>query len=219
MSTIGLYPPSWGTYHNNLLKKPVVTLIFSRLVHHKSLVEWCLSLGGDPNGSGPFKTTVLHRAACLGSVETLEVLIAAGGQIESPCPSDDLVAIAVDSHVHDESSDRIAVIHYLLDHGADIDAYWGQNYEFNHPLKVIMGKQTALHIAIGEGNQPMIEMLLKRGADPRKPMWNYSTAYYTIEEQSGNPQWQEHIKWLDPMEYTRFRGFEGIAAFLQNFQT
>jgi hypothetical protein len=115
--------------------------------------------------------------------------------------------------------DSIAAVHYLLDLGADIDAYWGQKYEFNYSLKIIMGKQTALHIATGAGNQSLVEMLLKRGADPRKPMWDYSTAHYTIVEHSGNPRWQKHINWLDPVGYARYRGFEDIAAFLQNSLT
>jgi ankyrin repeat protein len=161
--------------------------------------------------------TVLHRAACMGNVETLKILIAAGGQIKSPCPSDDVVAEAVSSHY--ESNDRIAAIHYLLDHGADIDAYWGQNYAPNHPLKVIMGRQTALHIAIGNRDQSLVEMLLKRGADPSKPMWNHSTAYSTLKEHAGAPHWQEHINVLDPIEYARFLGFEDIEVFLQSFST
>jgi ankyrin repeat protein len=196
-------------------QKPVVTTITSCLVEDKSLVEWCLSRGGDPNASSPSKTTVLHRAASIGSVGTLEVLIAAGGQIKSPCPSDDVVAEAVSSHY--ESNDRIAAIHCLLDHGADIDAYWGQNYDLNHPLKIIMGRQTALHIAIGNRDQSLVEMLLKRGADSSKPMWNYSTAYRTLKEHAGAPHWREHINMLSPIEYARFLGFEDIELFLENF--
>lgn len=112
-------------------------------------------------------------------------------------------------------------IQYLLDHGADIDAYLWQSYDPHFPsdLAIFMGKQTALHIAIGKGDQPLVEMLLKRGADSSKLMWNYSTAYSTIKEHPGDPHWQEHIKWLDPIEYARFLGFQGIAVFLQNFST
>lgn len=193
----------------------MVTII-SCLLNDKSLVEWCLSRGGDPNASSSLKITVLQRAACIASVDTIELLIAAGGQIKSPCPSDDVIAQAVDCH--DENHDRIAAIHCLLDHGADIDAYWGQNYDFDHPLKMMYGSQTALHIAIGKRDQSLVEMLLKRGAGFTKPMWNYGTAYSTLAEHGKTPHWQEHIKWLSPIAYARFLGFEDIETFLQNFK-
>ena len=193
-----------------------LTIIVSCLVQDESLIKWCLSLGGDPNGLSPSKTTVLHRAACIGSIESLDALITAGGQIKSPSPSDDVVAYAVDSH--DESNDRIATIHHLLDLGADIDAYYGQNHDYDHPsgIDIIMGKQTALHLAIGKGNQQLVEMLIERGAHSSKLMWNYSTAYSIIKKHAGDPHWREHVEWLDSIGYARFLGFVRIVKLLQN---
>jgi ankyrin repeat protein len=190
--------------------------MLSCLVQDATLVKWCLSLGGDPNALSPSKKTVLHSAAYMGSIESLEALIAAGGVIKSPSLSDDVVAYAVDGH--DESSDRIAVIDYLLDQGADINAYYAQNQDQLDGSNIFMGRQTALHLAIGKGDRDLVEMLIKRGADPSKRMWNYSTAYTSIQQHMGDPNWKDHIEWIDSIAYARFSEFEGIARFLEELQ-
>jgi ankyrin repeat protein len=190
--------------------------MLSCLVQDATLVKWCLSLGGDPNSLSPSKKSVLHSAAYMGSIESLEALIAAGGVIKSPSPSDDVVAYAVDGH--DESSDRIAVIDYLLDQGADINAYYAQNQDQLDGSNIFMGRQTALHLAIGKGDKDLVEMLIKRGADPSKRMWNYSTAYTNIQQHMGDPNWKDHIEWIDSIAYARFSEFEGIARFLEELQ-
>jgi ankyrin repeat protein len=194
----------------------LLTTILSCLVQDATLVKWCLSLGGDPNALSPSKRSVLHSAACVGSIESLEALIAAGGVIKSPSPSDDVVAYAVDGH--DQSYDRIAVIEYLLDHGADINAYYAQNQDQLDGINIIMGRRTALHLAVGKGNEDLVKMLIQRGADPSKRMWNYSTAYTSIQKHMGDPNWREHVEWLDTIAYARFSGFEGIARFLEESQ-
>jgi ankyrin repeat protein len=193
-----------------------LTIILSCLVQDATLVKWCLSLGGDPNALSPSKKSVLHSAAYMGSIESLEALIAAGGVIKSPSPSDDVVAYAVDGH--DQSYDRIAVIEYLLDHGADINAYYAQNQDQLNGINIIMGRQTALHLAIGKGDGDLVKMLIKRGADPSKRMWNYSTAYTSIQQHMGDPNWRDHIEWIDSIPYARFSEFEGIARFLEELQ-
>jgi ankyrin repeat protein len=193
-----------------------LTTTLSCLVQDATLVKWCLSLGGDPNALSPSKKSVLHSAAYMGSIESLEALIAAGGVIKSPSPSDDVVAHAVLGH--DESSDRIAVIEYLLDHGADINAYYAQNQDQLNGSNIIMGRQTALHLAIGKGDRDLVEMLIKRGADSSKRMWSYSTAYTSIQQHTGDPNWKDHIEWIDSIAYARFSEFEGIAGFLEELQ-
>jgi ankyrin repeat protein len=190
--------------------------MLSCLVQDATLVKWCLSLGGDPNALSPSKKSVLHSAAYMGSIESLEALIAAGGVIKSPSPSDDVVAYAVDGH--DGSSDRIAVIDYLLDQGADINAYYAQNQDQLDGSNIFMGRQTALHLAIGKGDRDLVEMLIKRGADPSKRMWNYSTAYTSIQQHMGDPDWKDHLEWIDSIAYARFSEFEGIARFLEELQ-
>ncbi|KAH6618650.1 ankyrin repeat-containing domain protein [Boeremia exigua] len=189
--------------------------IMSVVVGDVNLVKWCLSLGGDPNAVSPSGMSVLHRAACIGTIASLEALLAAGGQIQSPCHSDDIVAHA--ASVHDESYNRIPVIQYLLDRGADIDAYYAQRHDPRETsgLQLWIGTQTALHIAIERDSRDLVEFLIQKGADPSKRMWNYSTVCVLLEEWKGRSGWEEHIQWLDAISYARFLGREGIVNFLQ----
>lgn len=185
------------------------------MVQDEILVKWCLSVGADPNGASPSNTTVLHLAASVGTLESVKTLISAGGKFQRPCFSDDIIAHAVDSH--NEYNDRLPVIEFLLDHGADIDAFYEQNRNPEYPsgLEMIVGKQTALHLAVGKGDKQMVEMLVRRGADPGKLMWNYSTAFDVLHGLAKDADWGKIIKWIDAIEYARFLGYKDIVELLR----
>ncbi|KAJ4989559.1 hypothetical protein SVAN01_04936 [Stagonosporopsis vannaccii] len=142
----------------------------------------------------------------MGPLESVKTLISAGGKFQRPCLSDDVIAHAVESH--NEYNNRLPVIEFLLDQGADIDAFYDQNRNLEFPLglELIVGKQTGLHLAIRKRDRQMVEMLVRRGADPGKLMWNYSTAFDALHGLAKGADWKKHIKRIDAIEYKTTAG-------------
>jgi len=171
----------------------------SCVVTNANLLRWCLSLNADPNAASPFNKTVLHFAASYGNVECLELLVEAGGNFIAPSASDDVVAHAADTHY--AGNDRTHIINYLLDHGADINAYYMQNRnrEMHWSSKELYGEQTALHMAIGKKDKDLVQLLVQRGADITKK------THHLYQQQP-----------VTALEYARLRGFDDIAKVMED---
>ncbi|KAM5470200.1 hypothetical protein MauCBS54593_004085 [Microsporum audouinii] len=104
----------------------------------------------DPLAIDYNRRTALHYAAEGGSMDTLQLLLKKTGAKLTPPPKKPLALNgAVEKHDPD-------MVRYLLEAGADISCVRG-NYMIS-----------ALHIAIAEGAEDLVELLLKYGADPNR---------------------------------------------------
>jgi ankyrin repeat protein len=122
-----------------------------------------LKNGADPNGTSQRDFTVLHYAAKHASLAIIQLLLEAGGNISPSSRSAGVIAHAVEAH--SETSDRKPIIQYFINSGADINGLYVQcNGRDRSPLS-LWQNQTALHVAVVRGHQPLVEFLLERGAD------------------------------------------------------
>jgi ankyrin repeat protein len=159
---------------------------FSSVTYDNNLVRWLLSLGADPNGMS-LKTsfTILQSAAQAATVPSLVLLLGAGGDISTTSASADIVAYAACAHT--VTNNRIHVIRYLLDQGADIDVMMGsakrkkgserdsdecQEHECD---MLAWGRKNALHWAVERGMCDLVQLLLERGADTSIKTWSLTT--------------------------------------------
>ncbi|KAJ4302889.1 hypothetical protein N0V90_001780 [Kalmusia sp. IMI 367209] len=145
------------------INRPISILgpILAHVISDDMLVSYALSLGASPNAASEEGYTPLHAAAAHASLSTLQLLLTAGGDISPSSPSAGVIAHAALSH--SSSDNRIPIIKCLLDHGADINALYKADSE-NHK-NFIVGRMTALHVAVRDGKRELVEWLLERGAD------------------------------------------------------
>lgn len=97
--------------------------------------------------------------------------------------------------------------------GLSIDAYYRGDYnesrmELCHGFPVVdfvYGKQNALHIAIGNGNRDLVELLLERGADKSLPGWS------TVRSMK--------LQTMSPVEIARTCGYKDVSELLESPET
>ncbi|CAI6334744.1 unnamed protein product [Periconia digitata] len=139
-------------------RRPVLCLV----VEDEAAVKWCLDRGADPNGMSVHGVTVLHCAARNASLSTLKMLLSAGGDISATSPSSGILVHAVASYP--KKPDRRVIIEYLINR-VDVNALFMQPKEGSKRSHLPWaGHQTALHLAVNDGNRDLVEYLLKHGA-------------------------------------------------------
>ncbi|KAI1877362.1 hypothetical protein JX265_003370 [Neoarthrinium moseri] len=173
----------------------------SLLLDDPDLVQWCLSLGANPNLSSPSGNTIMQRAASYGSVAAMRLLIDHGGDVTQGA----LVAHASSFH-NDGVAGRVEVAQLLLDNGAPVDAYYGDNVSDAAKSydAMLAGRQNALHFAIGGGKRDMAELLIRSGADKHL--------------ETSSPM-KTNGEVVSPIELARMSGQEDIIELLQSTET
>lgn len=126
-------------------------------VQHPQLIDLFLTHGANPNSSGPRGFHPLDIAALHGPFETVKLLIDHGAAIG---PS----SAALHAAAQGNTSDRIAVMAFLVDRGADIN---GLATDYPAPSEALRSgrKGTPLHTAFKWANEEAKTWLLDHGAD------------------------------------------------------
>lgn len=143
----------------------------------------------------------MQRAASYAPLDVLKLLIEHGGLVRER----DLVARASFGHDNNEPV-CLEVVRFLLDHGAPIDAYFTEETieAENSCLHTFLGRQNALHFAIGCGKRDLVRLLVERGADRNLPTWS-------IMKTGGRT--------VSPVELARMCGHEDIVSLLASQDT
>ena len=119
--------------------------------------EWAvgvlLEAGADPSlyrEGKPFPHydpgSPLHEAVCIGYAKLVEMLLAAGADVNFRCPSGTPLQWAA-------SAGDVTIVLMLLDAGADVNAIRATN-------------DPALTLALGKNHEKIVRLLLEHGADP-----------------------------------------------------
>ncbi|KAL8728031.1 MAG: hypothetical protein Q9181_005487, partial [Wetmoreana brouardii] len=122
------------------------------------LISLFLSHGADPNSSGPRGFCPLDIAALRGPLETVKLLLDHGATFGSN-------SAALHAAAQGNVPDRIPIIAYLVEQGADIK---GLAADYPAPSEALRSgrRGTPLHTAAKWGNQEAKTWLLEHGADP-----------------------------------------------------
>lgn len=150
--------------------------------------------------------TVLQSAAYTATVPSLVLLLGAGGDISHTSRSADIVAYAACSHT--ETNNRIHVIKYLLDQGADVNAMIGSAKKRKeseceeHGCEILAWRRkNALHWAVEMGMCDLVQLLLERGADTSIKTWSLTTG----------------MRWVGVGELAEICGKEDVVEVLNLF--
>ncbi|KAL8721131.1 MAG: hypothetical protein Q9225_002114 [Loekoesia sp. 1 TL-2023] len=127
-------------------------------VHHPELIALFLSQGANPDFSGPRGFRPLDIAALHGPLETVKLLLDYGATIDS-------TSAALHAAVQGDAPDRIPIMAYLVEHGADINGL-AKDYPAPSEAQRPGRKGTPLHTAAKWANDEAKEWLLEHGADP-----------------------------------------------------
>lgn len=143
----------------------------------------------------------MQRAASYASLDILKLLIEHGGLLRER----DLVARASFGH-NDNEPGCLEVVRFLLDHGSPIDAYYAEDTieAENSCVGMFLGRQNALHFAIGGGKKDLVRLLVERGADRNLPTWS-------LMKTKGST--------VSPIELARMCGHEDIVSLLGSQDT
>lgn len=127
-------------------------------VHHPELIALFLSQGANPNSSGPRGFRPLDIAALHGPLETVKLLLDHGATIEP-------TSAALHAAAQGDAPDRIPIMAYLVEHGADINGF-AKDYPAPSEAQRPGRKGTPLHTATKWANNEAKEWLLAHGAEP-----------------------------------------------------
>jgi len=120
--------------------------------------------------SSALPNPVLHLAAADGNVEVLRILLEAGGRAHINA-FDDLGWTPL---VYAARGEHLDAVKFLLEHDADVNAHDERR-----------AGNTVLREVIDKASVPLVEMLVKHGADPRIPGWMQLTATDKARERYG----------------------------------
>jgi hypothetical protein len=155
--------------------------------------------------------TVLQSAAHTATLPSLVLLLGAGGDISPTSRSADIIAYAACSHT--ETNNRIHVIKYLLDQGADVDLMMGSTKKRKKSERdrdecdeygcemLAWRRKNALHWAVERGMCDLVQLLLERGADTSIKTWSLLTG----------------MRWLGVEELAEKCGKEDVVEVLNLF--
>ena len=127
-------------------------------VQHPQLIDLFLTHGANPNSSSPRGFCPLDIAALHGPLETVKLLVDRGAAIG---PS----SAALHAAAQGNTSDRIAVMAFLVERGADIN---GLATDYPAPSEALRSgrRGTPLHTASKWAYEEAKTWLLEHGADP-----------------------------------------------------
>lgn len=167
------------------------------------MVQWCLSLGADPNApsTNGHAPSIIQMAASYGHSDVLKLLI------EHGCDPTKHDLIARACFYRKDKPSGVDVVRFLVDHGAPVDKFWEQSHSEccdGSCLDMVTGKQNGLHFAISSGNLKMVKLLVQQGADKDLP------AFSVVMTQG---------KTVSPIELARMRGHEDIVRVLEDHDT
>ncbi|RWA09613.1 hypothetical protein EKO27_g5477 [Xylaria grammica] len=151
----------------------------------EDLIRWFLERGADPNAESSFGLTPFLRAVGHAPLSTVALLHAAGGSVAiavpfvcSPWPPNLTVSDPSQSELN--SDERLAVLRYLLDAGANPDApKWAHNSR-GYGSDFDWG--SALNTALTNGSHRLAEELLRHGARTDVPTMNIASRGETALE-------------------------------------
>lgn len=120
------------------------------------LVQWLVAHGANPNARYKFDITPLSMAGKSASKEVIELLFKLGASTEYGQP----LHCAVEKDRPDE------IIMLLLKKGAPINGIMYEEHEFSYHHWKDFGLGTPLHEAARVGNERLVRLLQKYGANP-----------------------------------------------------
>ncbi|MFL5618359.1 MAG: ankyrin repeat domain-containing protein, partial [Gemmatimonadaceae bacterium] len=152
---LGADPNTRFPWLHHAVRRPVLWGA-TRVTQLLPLAELLLDSGADPNDG-----VTLPMAASAGDVATLELLHAHGASLNQPWATDGSPTLYAILHW----TRTPAGPQWLLDHGADPDPVFAANGE------------TPLHVAARSWDVPMVESLVRRGADLSRRRMDGRTPY------------------------------------------
>lgn len=133
--------------------------VFGSHMTNPDLVALFLSHGADPKGKGSENSfSLLDRAALHAPLETIKLLTLHGATIEPD-------SAALHAAAQGDAPDRISVMAYLLEHGADINGF-AADIPAPSEARRSGRKGTPLHTAYKWKSEEAKTWLLEHGADP-----------------------------------------------------
>ncbi|KAI0412617.1 hypothetical protein F5X98DRAFT_391791 [Xylaria grammica] len=150
----------------------------SYILPREDLVRWFLEHGADPNAESSFGLTTFLRAVGHAPLSTVALLHAAGGSVAiavpfvcSPWPPNLTASDPSQSELN--SDERLAVLRYLLDAGANPDTpKWSHNSR-GYGSDFDWG--SALNTALTNDSHRLAEELLRRRARTNVPTMNIAS--------------------------------------------
>lgn len=140
----------------------------------------------------------MQRAASYASLDVLKLLI----EHDALLRDRNLVARA-SCHRPDDEPGCLEVVQFLLDHGSPIDTYYGEDTTEAEDscTYMVVGRQNALHFAIGQGMRDLVKLLVERGADTNLPAWSAT---------------KTKGRTVSPIDLARMHGHEDIVSLLRS---
>ncbi|KAH0551572.1 hypothetical protein GP486_007210 [Trichoglossum hirsutum] len=127
-------------------------------IHDKELTQWFLFHGAKPNADCGLDITPLTIAVAQASFDIIKLLFNHGGTIEH--------GQLLHAAAARKASDRLDVIAFLLEKGADVNQIMYQNHLASYLYCKAFGLGTPLHEAARVGAYDVVQMLLEEGANP-----------------------------------------------------
>lgn len=135
-----------------------LTEYFRYVTDDKSLTEWFLDHGADPNAQCAWDLTPMSVAMYKATLDTIKMLFSRGADVKR--------GQLLHNAVFRDSPDVIELVGMLLDMGASINEIQYENHPQAFGERYAFALGTPLDYAAGEGKVELVSYLLQRGADP-----------------------------------------------------
>lgn len=135
-----------------------LTEYFRYITDDKSLTEWFLDHGADPNVQSAWDLTAMSVTMYGAPLDTIKMLFSRGADAKR--------GQLLHNAVFRDSPDVIELAGLLLDMGVPINEIHYENHPQAFAERSAFGLGTPLHYAASEGKVELVSYLLQRGADP-----------------------------------------------------